>query len=91
MQISTKFNPYQVVFILHENKLVRCTVMEVLTTSSDSGHSDNPYITEIKYKLRPESGNILPAEVCKREHEIWKDSDDFLECMTKISQTIKSK
>lgn len=91
MQISTKFNPCQVVFIFHDNKLVRCTVMEVMTTSVDSGHSDDPYITEIKYKLRPESGNTLPSEVCKFEREIWKDSDDFLECMTKISQSIKSK
>jgi hypothetical protein len=91
MTITTKFNPFQVVFILHENRLVRCTVNEVITSSVDSGHSDNPYITTITYKLRPQYGNGLPSEVCKPENEVWKDSEDFLECMTKVSQNLNSK
>lgn len=75
MKITTKFNPLNVVCILHENKLVACTVTEVITSSTDSGR-DNQYITKITYKL---------------ENEVWKDGEDFIECMTKISQNIIKK
>lgn len=92
MTITTKFNPSQVVFILHENRLVRCIVTEVRASSMDSGR-DNQYITKITYKLRPQyqywSG--LPPEIYKLENEVWKDGEDFIECMTKISQNIDSK
>lgn len=90
MTITTKFNPFQVVFILHENKLERCIVTEVITSSTDSGR-DNQYITEITYKLQPQSRNGLPSEIYKPENEIWKDNIDFIECLTKISQNINSK
>ena len=90
MTITTKFNPFQVVFILHENKLEICIVTEVITSSVDSGR-DNQYITEITYKLRPQGRNGLPSEIYKPENEIWKDGEDFIECITKISQNINSK
>ena len=90
MKITTKFNPFNVVCILHENKLVRCTVNEVITSSTDSGR-DNQYITKITYKLHPQSGYGLPPKIYKLENEVWKDGEDFIECMTKISQNINSK
>lgn len=90
MTITTKFKPYQCVYILHENRLVRCLIDEVLITARDSGDSCNPYIIKINYRLRPESGTGLPSEVIKPENEVWADGDDFLECMNKISKTIKS-
>lgn len=92
MKITTKFNPLNVVCILHENKLVACTVTEVITSSTDSGR-DNQYITKITYKLRPryQYGTGLPPEIYKSENEVWRDNMDFIECMTEISQNINSK
>ena len=92
MKIATKFNPFDVVCILRENKLVACTVTEVITSSTDSGR-DNQYITKITYKLRPhyQYGTGLPPEIYKPENEVWKDNIDFIECMTEISQNINSK
>lgn len=93
MTITTKFNPEQVVFILHENRLVRCIVTEIRASSMDGGRNDGPYITKITYKLRPQYqyGSGLPSEIYKLENEVWKDGEDFIECMTKISQNINSK
>lgn len=92
MKITTKFNPSQVVCILHENRLVGCTVTEVITSSADSGRA-NQYITKITYKLRPQYqyGSGLPPEIYKSENEVWSDNIDFIECMTEISQNINSK
>ena len=92
MTITTKFNPSQVVFILHENRLVRCIVTDVRASSMDSGR-DNQYITKITYKLRPryQYGTGLPPEIYKPENEVWRDNIDFIECMTEISQNINSK
>ena len=93
MKITTKFNPSQVVCILHENRLVRCIVTEIRASSMDGGRNDGPYITKITYKLRPQYqyGSGLPPEIYKPENEVWKDGEDFIECMTKISQNINSK
>ena len=93
MKITTKFNPSQEAFILHENRLVACTVTEIRASSMDGGRNDGPYITKITYKLRPQYQyrTGLPPEIYKPENEVWKDGEDFIECMTKISQNINSK
>lgn len=92
MTITTKFNPSQAVLVLHENRLVRCIVIEVRASSVDSGRN-NQYTTRITYKLRPQYqyGSGLPPEIYKPENEVWEDGEDFIGCMTKISQNINSK
>ena len=93
MTITTKFNPSQVVFIRHGNRPVGCIVTEVRASSMDGGLDDGPCITKIGYKLRPQDqyGSGLPPEIYKLENEVWKDVEDFIECMTKNTQNIIAK
>lgn len=93
MTISTKFNPYNTVYVLSGAKLVRCLILEIVITVRDSGRCDDPYhqlsiLNEIMYKIRPESGNGISEEILVPEYEIWNNKDEFMKSMEMISKTI---
>ena len=88
MTISTKFNPYNTVYVLSGAKLIRCLILEIVITVRDSGRSDDPYWNEIMYKIRHESGNGISEEILVPEYEIWNNKDEFMKSMEMISKTI---
>lgn len=89
MNITTKFNPSELVVIIRDNKFHYGRVEEVMTTSRDAGQT-NQYNTEITYKLSIEPGTSITGQLIVHEYECFKDADDFLESMEKIAQAIKN-